>query len=96
LWDLHTGTADGPPLCPGGARIAAVATAVLPDGRAVAFASSTDATVRGWDLGTRRPLVHPLRAVRGVGDLCVLPGRAGPRLVLGGAGVACVDVRLNA
>ncbi len=38
----------------------AVATTVLPDGRAVAVTGSWDDTVRFWDLTTSRPTGEPL------------------------------------
>ena len=58
----------------------AVATTVLPDGRAVAVTGSRDDTVRIWDLTTSRPTGEPLTGhtgtVRAVATTVVPDGRA--------------------
>ena len=55
IWDLTTGTPIGDPLTGHTDAVAAVATAVLPDGRPVAVTGSWDDTVRIWDLTTGTP-----------------------------------------
>jgi WD40 repeat protein len=57
VWDLATGE----PVCaPPPNSLGPVATAVLPDGRAVAVTGSRDGTVQVWDLTTGEPVGGPL------------------------------------
>jgi hypothetical protein len=51
--------------------------------------------VRVWDLGTGSPMSHPLAVAGPVIGLCVADRRDGLRVVLGGAGVACVEPRIR-
>ena len=70
-----------------------MATAVLPDGRVVAVTGSGDATVRVWDLTTGTPIGDPLPALGAVNALALFTDVGQVGVVIGGAGIARIDLR---
>ncbi|WP_410597348.1 hypothetical protein [Amycolatopsis sp. lyj-23] len=97
LWvtDIATLQPIGKPISAHAGRVTALTAVPLADGRPVVISAGYDGVVQVMDPISRRSIGHPLLLDGDVHTLHGVPRRKAPQVLIGGNGVACMELLIN-
>ncbi|ANN15684.1 hypothetical protein SD37_08450 [Amycolatopsis orientalis] len=93
--DIATVRVIGTPISAHSGPVGALTAVRLPDGRPAVISAGHDGVVQAWDPVSARSIGHPLLLDSDVFTLHGVSRRKAPQLLIGGNGLACMELRLD-